>query len=514
MAKRDTKEKKLKEIVIGMNNAIRFWKNPDAIDGNVLILGNFNGVCGKCSYKGLGKGQILLPRGEGIEEDGEILVSNLSVIINVLTKDNRLVIAASRGTIEYFNTLIYALWDCYGSSLFPGKDTVWFKKMLNRRVYTIDITEIYEKAYVLYNTTSKFRKNQAKDKISDIVKKMIVNRIGSMKFNLIISNPPYNGDLHLKMFTGMLNALDSNGKMSIIEPSTWLINVKKGGALANKAKEIKDAINGHVERVVIENLNAEFGTELRVPFSITTIDMSKTFDHIEFECCGETKIVKSIYDCNLIGNYDTIWGILNKVLEFGDMMKNHITKKNEGKNFWYVKYGKTISGAGGSFCGIKQNGCKWDGENLWMNLSSGSYISGYLTPAWHFNNNYVSDKPHFAYDAGKHLLCDRYENGKFISGTIADNLYGTKEEMENWEHFIFHNKLSLFINIVLTIHECNVVTSFLPWLVDKQYTDEEINQKFGFTEDEIALIDATLKKFERNSSWFKRYMCGVSTGEK
>ena len=44
--------------------------------------------------------------------------------------------------------------------------------------------------------------------------------------------------------------------------------------------------------------------------------------------------------------------------------------------------------------------------------------------------------------------------------------------------------------------------------MDKQYTDEEINEKFGFTKDEIKLIDDTLKKFERHSPWFKRYICG------
>ena len=31
---------------------------------------------------------------------------------------------------------------------------------------------------------------------------------------------------------------------------------------------------------------------------------------------------------------------------------------------------------------------------------------------------------------------------------------------------------------------------------------------FKFTEEEIKLIDKTLKKYERNSPWFKRYMCG------
>ena len=83
--------------------------------------------------------------------------------------------------------------------------------------------------------------------------------------------------------------------------------------------------------------------------------------------------------------------------------------------------------------------------------------------------------------------------------------------MENWKHFIFNNKLPLFLNIVLTIDQHNNSKPYLPWLVDKQYTDEEINEMFGFTDEEIKLIDFTIKKYERNSPWFKRYMCGPNS---
>lgn len=93
-------------------------------------------------------------------------------------------------------------------------------------------------------------------------------------------------------------------------------------------------------------------------------------------------------------------------------------------------------------------------------------------------------------------------------GNVCDCLYGSQQELENWKHFIYNNKLPLFINIVLTIDQHNNSKNFLPWLVDKKYTDEEINKLFGFTQDEIDLIDATLQKFERNSPWFKRYLCG------
>ena len=49
--------------------------------------------------------------------------------------------------------------------------------------------------------------------------------------------------------------------------------------------------------------------------------------------------------------------------------------------------------------------------------------------------------------------------------------------------------------------------------MDKKYTDQEIYDKFGFTDEEIKLIETTIKKYERNSPWFKRYMCGPSLVE-
>ena len=57
----------------------------------------------------------------------------------------------------------------------------------------------------------------------------------------------------------------------------------------------------------------------------------------------------------------------------------------------------------------------------------------------------------------------------------------------------------------------NNCKDMLCWLVDKKYTDEEIYQLIGITEDEQKFIDKTLKKYERNSPWFKRYICGPNS---
>ena len=93
--------------------------------------------------------------------------------------------------------------------------------------------------------------------------------------------------------------------MTISEPYTCLIKVRKNGK-ANIYENIKRLCKGHVKSVKIENLNNEFQSGLYTPFSITKIDMSKTYDTIEYLCCGANTTVDNLYDCNLNGSYDLI----------------------------------------------------------------------------------------------------------------------------------------------------------------------------------------------------------------
>lgn len=329
-----------------------------------------------------------------------------------------------------------------------------------------------------------------------------------MKFDNIILNPPYSRSLHLKFLEIGLNLLSEKGTMVIIEPANWLINVRKYGgknepfrtnsSAIKKYDSIKNRIKCHVESIVIENLNNEFLTTRHTPFSITTINMSRTFDKISYDIFGEHKEVDSIYDCNHIGKYETIWSILEKVQTFGDVMKNHITNKKINGDYWYSKYAEMISGSSiGCSAVTERVGISYESETLWLESLNGKFEKGYFSASYHDYNNEISNTPLCSYDSGKHL-----------TDKIADNIYGTKEELENWKHFIFNNKLPLFINIVMNIDQSNNSTEFLPWLVDNQYTDEEINKLFNFTDEEIKLIDTTIKKYERNSPWFKRYMCG------
>ena len=436
----------------------------------MLIIGNFNGICGDYHWDGRNLGGFF--DGSFFHED------NLWTIVETLNKGHRIVLASSKDTIKYFQNVIYCLMDL-GAFGFDLNDKQ--KKKVFNRILPIDTTDIYVYTYKKYNATTSGRRESATNNIDRVVLNKIYKQIDKMKFDVVIQNPPYNGSLHLDFLEKGLDALTETGKMVIIEPATWLINVRKNG-MAKTYNSIKQRINGHIKSVVIENLNGEFSTSMFVPFATTTIDMSRTFDAIDFTCCGENRKVKSVYDCNLVGDYKTIWSIFDKVQSFGNMMKTHITKEDKGEGYWYTKYAEICDG----------QIIRGNRKPLFYNKNSFEWVEAYFSIAYHLKNNDISSKP---------VLITKTDK-------IADNIYGTQTELENWKHFVFNNKLPLFINIVLTIDQHNNSKDFLPWLVDKQYTDDEINKLFGFTDEEIKLINTTIKKYERNSPWFKRYMCG------
>ena len=323
------------------------------------------------------------------------------------------------------------------------------------------------------------------------------------KFDFIIQNPPYNKTLHIDFFNKGLDLLSNTGKMVIIEPSTWLIELRhniaeKKSSQMKKYIALKERIKGHVSKVVVENFNIEFRTDNYMPFAITYIDKSKEYKQIEYSNCGIVKYVNSLYDCNLIGDIEIIKSIFEKIKNY-DVVNNHIyipSKSEKIEGYYYCKIAGIISA---NMCG---GGNRFFSNEMFRLTLNKDYYLAYTAPLFHSDK--TSDIQNYPNER-------RTRGGVKIENSEAECVTGTKQELENWKHYVFNNSLPLFINICLTIDQNNNSLNYVPWLVDRQYTDSEIYNMFGFIDEEIKLIETTIKKYERYSPWFKRYMCGPSS---
>lgn len=315
------------------------------------------------------------------------------------------------------------------------------------------------------------------------------NKLKNMpNFDFVVQNPPYSGSLHLDFLKKGYEILSDKGQMIIIEPATWLINVRKNGK-AKQYDKLKKMLEGQVKKVSIDNFNNEFNTALYLPFAITHIDKTYNSNNIEYKNMGYTKYVNSLYDCNLIGNYELIWSILNKIIN--DKVKNHLfipwdSKKSveTTSNNYYLKFSSIL---GHTLCTF---GGRSKSDNFWINNQL----------KYFFNSLGLEDI--------SNEVCKKRDKGNNITDNPAECITGTKEELENWQHFVFNNSLPLFINIVMTIDQHNNSLDYVPWIVDRKYTDEEIYKMYNFTDEEIMLIETTIKKFKRNGKYVERYTWG------
>lgn len=430
---------------------------------NMLIIGNMCGFFGEFSVTSDSAHPVTVD----FMNTNPAVISRLSLISDILKAGKSVTVVTNQETKEYYEMLF----------TFIRKEIFKFnKKNVNFKCINND------KEYI------------------DFLDKMISN---NMKFDYIVQNPPYSGSLHLDFLNKGLDLLDESGKMVIIEPATWLINVRRTGK-AKLYDSIKSRLGNHVYKVIIENLNKEFDTAMYVPFSITYIDLNQEFENIDFWCCGEHRVVDNLYDCNMIGDYNMIWSILGKIKQYGQKvgtMKDHICKRNlNNPDMFYAVYAEIFPILS------RIHGHKCD-ENREYELDK-NYTKNLYDKA-EYNIIYTG----YTYYMESYEMSQNYPKQKGPSGKLTDKdcghcLYGTKQELENWKHFVFNNKIPLFTSIVLVIDQHNTCKDVLCWLTDKQYTDSEIYQLLGITEDEQKFIDKTIKKYERHSPWFKRYMCG------
>ena len=126
----------------------------------------------------------------------------------------------------------------------------------------------------------------------------------------------------------MYDLLTETGRMVIIQPSRFYIELRETKDRKETFNPIIDHIKDNVYKIIIETLAFDFKITNEIPLSITYIDKSKTYKEKELIICGDHIITDNIYDCNLIGKRELVYSILNKVQKYPDMMINHKDKKS------------------------------------------------------------------------------------------------------------------------------------------------------------------------------------------
>ena len=288
------------------------------------------------------------------------------------------------------------------------------------------------------------------------------------KFDCVIQNPPYLGTMHLKFLENGFNMLNENGKMLIINPSSWLILLREG-----KTKQKYDALKEKIGKYVksVEFFKAQKYFEFispYVPLELIFIDKTNKNEKIEFKYYENTKKINNLYEINLIGEYSIIKSIENKIKEKTEFYINNFIKKNKG--------------------------------NFYVNLS-GLVGNGYMTIEFYdgiirkyqniFNlvnntTNKITIDPIYAKSQSKNKVIGNIKN--YIS-------FETKNEAQNFLDFITKSKLCKYLLITYNIDQHIESTyNLIPWLDwKKNLNDKELYNYFNLDINEITLIEETIE---------------------
>lgn len=134
-----------------------------------------------------------------------------------------------------------------------------------------------------------------------------------MKFDIIITNPPYNKNIDISILNQIVDLTD---ELIAIHPSLWLMDKKRNNLSFNT---LRDKINGKVRNLELFNGNKIFGgITVNSPIVITYIDKTYSGD-VEVDYFGDKYVCKDVYDVN---KYGSEWFVLVK--PFADSIKAHI----------------------------------------------------------------------------------------------------------------------------------------------------------------------------------------------
>jgi hypothetical protein len=128
---------------------------------------------------------------------------------------------------------------------------------------------------------------------------------GGKKFDVCLSNPPYNDHLHLKILSLLINNATETSSIAkeyiVVHPANWIIDCKE---TFNTFVSFKNLTKDKIKSIHCFNGNKVFNIDLFYPCSISHFDFSKNFNKINVQFFDEKFTVNNIND---ITKYGQAW---------------------------------------------------------------------------------------------------------------------------------------------------------------------------------------------------------------
>lgn len=285
-----------------------------------------------------------------------------------------------------------------------------------------------------------------------------------MKFDKIIMNPPYNGNLHLKILAEAIKHLNEDGECVHLGPVRWLQDPLAKYKKRSDLKRFEDPVAKRIESIELiktEDANKIFKIELLQPLCI-------------YKC--NNKNTNEIYaDFNTTNLLDKIFSKIIEDNGFAKMTKLQFT--DNLKNFVIInkmappmKYGRPMFDAVKTWCGPFING---------KNSKNETYR-----------------------EAKKNCKAS-------VVGNIEKDIcvvFDTDVEVKNC-YASLNCKFSRFVTMKSVV-DVNVYQQFLPWMGDcinprtglkgyeSEWTNEDFYTYFNITKEEQELIEKTMEKYK------------------
>lgn len=269
------------------------------------------------------------------------------------------------------------------------------------------------------------------------------------RFDIILSNPPYDKSLHLKFLEKYIQLAD---KVISIQPVRWLQDPISKFKKSSDYNRYKESIIEHIND--LEIIDSKLATNLFGGENTTTFGMDL-----------------GIYLCNKNGGWNNIFEnkILEKVVSKTPGMPITKIKDITKKCFCLLR----LINSDHAERGVKRN----DKKNLDI-IRSENYYGKYYVNGISTNGNTVEQNKKL----NKHAT-----NGTIKNWPVIE--FNTEEECKNFYNF---TKTMFFKYIYIKEKiDINIYPQYLPYMDDytRKWTDNDLYEYFELTEDEIKQIE-------------------------